>query len=404
MPVTIVVGLGYGDEGKGRVVHAIAGDYDLVARVSGGANAAHTVIHDGLKHTLRQVPCGVFHSRATSLTGLGMVIDPFDLTAELAALAAGGVDTAGVRLAHTAHVVLPWHIELETAREESRGRDAIGTTRRGVGQALVDKMTRGGVRVADLYDATVLKARLTALADEKAAALGRRPSVPALVKKLQAAARALEHRVVDGGALVQQLLRDGRAILVEGAQGALLDVDHGAYPYVTASHPTTGGALAALGAPPQSVDRVVGVTRCYQTRQSLGPFPTELPAVEERVFRATTRDHVVRVGWLDAPALARSAAQNGCTELVVTGLDRTAGLPRVRVAVSATTRGPVYEDIPGPAEDAGPWTRYQDLPSRARALVDMIEARVAVPVRRVSAGRSGALLKRTPARGIRTWW
>jgi adenylosuccinate synthase len=411
MPLTIVVGALYGDEGKGRVVQALARDFAVVARATGGANASHTVWHRGKKITLRQVPCGVFAPRAWCTTGDGMLLDPIALVAELALLEAHGVSTARVRIAERAFVVTPLHRRIDASREErslDETDEAIGTTRQGIGPALVDKVLRTGLRLHELGDVRRVRRSLEATralfpaASPDARELGR------MAKALVEAGRALAGRIVDTRELVHGALARGRAVLVEGAQGTLLDIDHGGYPYVTSTHPTAAGALASLGVAPAAVSSVIGVTRAYATRQARGPFPTEIAAREERAFRLATREHVLRVGWLDAVALRTAARLNGFTELVVTSLDRVASLPEVKLATAYVEGGRAHRLWPWPERSPAD-IRYRSLmPDRASAGVGAsaapgsflatVEREVGVPIERVSASASGPLLAVTGKR------
>lgn len=406
--VTLVIGALFGDEGKGRIAHTLAEDADLVCRFNGGANAAHTVFHKGEKLTLRQVPCGLLHGKR-SLVGDGMVLQLDDLAAELAELTARKIDRRKLTISPRAHVVLPTHRLLDKLADEKKGR--VGTTLMGIGPALVDKVSRTGLRICDLHDSTIVRDRLRMHASDVAPLLGKRVNAAQLERDVMSSFARVESLVGETHAILRASIEKGERILVEGAQGTFLDVAWGGYPFVTSTHPTTGGALAALGLPMRAIGSVVGVTRTYTTRQSRGPMPTEIPMEHERVFRAATHDYAVRVGWLDMVLVRHAAFLNGFTELVVTGLDKLAGLDTVRLCTSwrigrrvvhvgdevpptfaTDVITPVYEDFEGwPAFEARAWS---DVPPAAKRFVDRIELLADTPVRRLSASRAGPLLER----------
>lgn len=416
MALTIVIGALFGDEGKGRVVQALAPRFAVVTRATGGANASHTVIHRGQPLTLRQVPCGVF-SRATCCTGDGMVLDPLQLLEELDVLAARGVDTSRVRISERAVVVTPLHRAIDTARSAytlSDRDDVIGTTQQGVGPALVDKMMRTALRFSQLADTRAIRRSLEATLALFPSVCPTPRALTAMVRRLAWARRALGDRVVDTREVVHAALARGRGVLVEGAQGTLLDIDHGAYPFVTATHPTTAGALASLGVGPRHVERVIGVTRAYVTRQAQGPLFTEIPAADERAFRALTGEHVLRVGWLDAVALRGAARINGFTELLVTNVDGLAGFPAAALATGYLDAAGLVHRTWGRPELAPASIRYvrvraADLDATARRVGPIhtraaeavaawkpyllrVAREVGLPIRHVSASAGGPLV------------
>jgi adenylosuccinate synthase len=408
--VTLVIGALFGDEGKGRIAHTLAEDADVVCRFNGGANAAHTVMHNGEKLTLRQVPCGLLHGKR-SLVGDGMVLQLDDLAAELAELSARKIDRRKLTISPRAHIVLPTHRLLDKRADEMRGR--VGTTLMGIGPALVDKVSRTGLRICDLHERALVRERLRMHAAEVSPLLGKRVNAAQLERDVMKSFARIESLVGETHVILRGALARGERVLVEGAQGTFLDVAWGGYPYVTSTHPTTGGALAALGLPLQSIRDVVGVTRTYTTRQSRGPLPTELPIEHERAFRDATHDYAVRVGWLDMVLVRHAAFLNGFSELVVTGLDKLAGLDTVRLCTSwrigrkvlrpgdvvpptfaSDAITPVYEDFSGwRSFEARAWS---DVPPAAKRFVDRIEQLADTPVRRLSASRAGPLLERMP--------
>jgi adenylosuccinate synthase len=418
MPAIVVVGAQWGDEGKGRVVDWLGGEAQLVARFNGGDNAGHTVVAQGHKLKLHLVPSGVLHVDSVCLIGAGVVINPRQLTAEMDGLAALDVDVgpARLKLSAAAHVILPTHQALDGAREVARGKDVIGTTRRGIGPAYADKAARINPRVGDMANpeqfaervAEAVRAHNRRLQDE----YGAEPLSPEdIAADYCAYAQRLAPHLTDGTALVGEMLAAGKTVLCEGAQGLLLDLDHGTYPYVTSSSPTAGGALTGLGFGPRYVSRVVGVAKAYTTRVGAGPFLTELlDEVGDRIRDVgdeygTTTGRPRRCGWLDLTILRYAARINGLDELALTKLDVLSGLERLKIAVAYERGGertehfpaefgvealaewqPVYEEQPGWAEDITGARSRDDLPPAAREYVERVERLVGVPVTLIGVG------------------
>lgn len=418
MPAIIVVGAQWGDEGKGRVVDGLAREIHLVARYNGGDNAGHTVVAEGQTLRLHLVPSGILHPYVTCLIGDGVVVNPARLVAELDELAALGVDVEPrrVKLAAAAHIVLPTHRALDGARETARGKEAIGTTRRGIGPTYADKAARTGLRAGLMRNPEVFAERVA----ERMAAHNRMLEehygsalLPANKSAAEycAYARRLQAHLVDGAALVAETLAAGRTILCEGAQGTLLDLDHGTYPYVTSSSTVAGGALTGLGFGPREVGRVIGVAKAYTTRVGGGPLPTELlDEVGDRIREVggeygTTTGRPRRCGWLDLAILRYAVQVNGLTELALTKLDVLTGIHPLRVAVAyerdgeQTTRfpvgfgaeelsswRPVYEELPGWTENLAGVRRREDLPPEAQAYVARVEETVGVPITLIGVG------------------
>ena len=414
MPCTVVVGAQWGDEGKGKVVDALAERADVVARYQGGPNAGHSVVHRGETLVLHLVPSGILHAGRRCLIGNGVVMDPARLREEVAKLESRGVPaTRQLGVSGAAHLILPYHRAVEASFE--RGPSAIGTTGRGIGFAYRDKAARTGLRVSDLFDAAHFAAqvdrnlaRLRLEYPEASAELSAM-SGAALHRELAEVATWLEPLVCDVGEELHAALGDGRNVLLEGAQGTLLDLDHGTYPYVTSSPASAAGAPLGVGVGPRAVDEVVGVTKAYTTRVGHGPFPSEMPpdlgsrlreAGEE--YGATT-GRPRRCGWLDVPALRYAARVNGLSQLVVTKLDVLDEFDEVRVAVgyerdSAPVRGfpagarelehcqPVWRSFPGWRRATSAVRRWRALPDEARAYLEWIEREVGVPIRSVSVG------------------
>ncbi|MCA9557171.1 MAG: adenylosuccinate synthase [Myxococcales bacterium] len=411
----VIVGAQWGDEGKGKVVDHYARRAQLVVRYQGGANAGHTLVVDGRKTVLHLVPSGVLYLGTACAVGPGCVVDPEALIGELDALVAAGVDIDPTRflLSERAHLVLPVHAAVDRAREAAAGRDAIGTTGRGIGPAYEDVVARRGVRFADLGDPAHLRARLEALLFERNLLLkglgGPTFEIEPLLASLAAVHARLAPFVRDVGRAVSEAAARGERVLFEGAQGTLLDVVHGSYPFVTSSATVAANAAIGAGVGPGLLTDVVGITKAYCTRVGAGPFPTELDdAVGDRLraegheFGATT-GRPRRCGWLDLPALRYAARLNGLTGLALTKLDVLSGLDAVRVAVAYQWRGrtwdelpaepaaigevtPIYETLPGWAGALGEARSLAALPEAARRYVAFVEEAVGVPVILVSVG------------------
>lgn len=418
MPAIIVVGAQWGDEGKGRVVDRLAREVDIVARFNGGDNAGHTVMGEGLTLKLHLVPSGILYPSATCLIGAGVVLNPERLVAELDELAALGVDVGPERLklSAAAHIILPTHLALDGAREEARGQSAIGTTRRGIGPAYADKASRVNLRAGHMADperfaeqvAEGVRAHDRRLEERYGASV---LSPEEAAARYRAYAKRLAPYLVDGSAMIGEALAAGKKVLCEGAQGLLLDLDHGTYPYVTSSSCIAGGALTGLGFGPRHVSRVIGVAKAYTTRVGAGPFPTELlDETGERIRQAggeygTTTGRPRRCGWLDVVILRYAVRINGLDELALTKLDVLSGLERLRVAVAYERDGerttsfpaefgvealaqwqPIYEELPGWNGDITGARRREELPPAARDYVARVEEWVGVPIPFISVG------------------
>jgi adenylosuccinate synthase len=414
MPCTVVVGAQWGDEGKGKIVDALAAGADVVARYQGGPNAGHSVIHRGETLVLHLVPSGILHAGRRCLIGNGVVIDPQRLREEVAKLESRGVPASRqLGVSSAAHLILPYHRAVEASFE--RGPSAIGTTGRGIGFAYRDKAARTGLRVSDLFDGEYFVAQVDRnlarlrleypeAAVELAAMGGERLRV-----ELAEVTAWLRPLVTDVGEELHAALVQGRRVLLEGAQGTLLDLDHGTYPYVTSSPASAAGAPLGVGLGPRAVDQVVGVTKAYATRVGHGPFPSEMPEREASRLREAGEEYGAttgrprRCGWLDIAALRYAARVNGLSQLVVTKLDVLDGFDEVRVAVGYERDGkplrgfpagardlerctPVWRTFPGWRQPTAGARRWQDLPPPARDYLEWIEREVGVPVRSVSVG------------------
>ena len=413
MPCTVVVGAQWGDEGKGKIVDSLSERADVVARYQGGPNAGHSVIHRGETLVLHLVPSGILHPGRRCLIGNGVVVDPWKLREEVAKLEAHGVDAAPrIGLSPAAHLILPYHRAVEACAEAGPG--AIGTTGRGIGFAYRDKAARVGLRVGDLADpvhfAEQVDRVLTRLRQEfpEADALTGM-SGSALAAQLEELAAWLAPLVTDVSLELHEALRAGRSILLEGAQGTLLDLDHGTYPFVTSSPASAAGAPLGVGLGPGVVDEVVGVTKAYATRVGHGPFPSEMPPDEAARLREAGEEYGAttgrprRCGWLDLPALRYAARINGLTQLVVTKLDILDSFEEIQVAVAYERDGRSIEHLPADARllaecrpvfrrfegwkcDTTKARRWQDLPTPARDYVTFIEKEAGVPIVTVSVG------------------
>ena len=415
MPVSVVIGAQWGDEGKGKVVDLLAPQMDVVARYQGGANAGHTIKWGDETFVLHLIPSGIFHRGVTCVIGNGVVIDPAALMEEIRQIEALGYSVEGrLKISHNAHLIMPYHKALDQARERWRDAEAIGTTGRGIGPAYVDKFARSGIRVVDLLDRDGLRKKLKAAIEEKNEILAsvygsERLDVDAIVDEYVEFDHEIDPYVTDTSAYLIDALAEGKQVLAEGAQGALLDVDHGTYPYVTSSHPTSGGACTGLGIPPTAIDRIIGIVKAYSTRVGNGPFPTELLdetgdrlRAEGQEFGATT-GRPRRCGWLDLVALGYTTRLNGFTELAVTKLDVMAGLEEIQVCVAYEIDGkrterfptdlrtleravPIYETLPGFDGDLSDARDVDALPEAARDYLAYVADRLGVPITVIGTG------------------
>jgi len=439
MPVSIVIGSQWGDEGKGKIVDLLSqNDADVVARYQGGANAGHTIVWENEngedeEFVLHLVPSGIFHPGVTCVIGNGVVLDPEAVMDEIDKIQALGVDVEGrLKISHNAHLIMPYHKAIEAAREKARTSndddDAIGTTGRGIGPSYTDKFARTGIRVVDLLDRDVLRKKLRRSIQEKNQILQHVHDAEALdvdqiVEKYVEFDQIIDEYVTDTSEYLNEQLAAGKHVLAEGAQGSLLDVDFGSYPYVTSSHPTAGGCCTGLGVPPTAVDRVIGIAKAYCTRVGNGPFPTELfDDTGERLrkigaeFGATT-GRPRRCGWLDLVALRYTAMINGFNELTVTKLDVLSGFDELKVCVAYRYNrkesrrfpseahtlekvDPVYESLPGWEDDITGVRSYADLPSEAQDYLDFVSEEIGVRVSMVSNGPKRQQIIEAPERNL----
>jgi adenylosuccinate synthase len=414
VPVTILVGTQWGDEGKGKATDLLASASDLVVRCQGGNNAGHTIIAGETLLKLRLVPSGILYSHVVPVIGDGVVIDPQVLLEELDALAGQGIDTSRLILSGNAHLTMPYHRELDRVTERWLGKAQLGTTKRGIGPTYADKAARIGLRVQDLTDPKIFRQKLEVALKEKNQILtkvyNRLPmDASTIADEYLAMGERLAPHIADAGPLLHRAVRDGKRLLLEGAQGTLLDIDHGTYPFVTSSSTVAGGILAGAGLGPKDVDRVIGVVKAYVTRVGAGPFPTEdtgpagthMGEVGHEFGTVTGRPR--RCGWFDAVLLRYAIRLNSLTELFVTKLDVLSGLPELRVCTAYRLEGdtvedvpphqslvhraePVYEDLEGWEGDISGTSLPEDLPAAAAKYLDRLADLAAIPVRWASIG------------------
>lgn len=401
MPALVLVGAQWGDEGKGKATDLLGGRVDYVVRYQGGNNAGHTVVIGDERYALHLLPSGILTPTCTPVIGNGVVIDPGVLFKELAGLDDRGIDTSRLRVSADAHVITPYHIELDKLTERFLGKQKIGTTGRGIGPAYQDKFARIGIRVQDLFDEKILHQKVTNALETRnqvfVKVYNRRPfDVDQVVEELVSYAAALLPYVADTSLLLNDALDDNKLVLLEGSQGTLLDVDHGTYPFVTSSNPTTGGACAGSGIGPTRIDRAIGILKAYTTRVGAGPFPTELHDADGERLRqvggevgvTTGRDR--RCGWFDAPIARYATRVNGLTDMFLTKLDVLTGWEQIPVCVAYEVDGqrveevpttqtdfhhakPIYENLPGWEEDISGARSIEDLPQAARDYVAFLE-------------------------------
>lgn len=415
MAIRVVVGAQWGDEGKGKIVDLLSREADVVVRYQGGANAGHTINLSGKQYVLHLIPSGILNPRAVCIIGNGVVLDPLAFTQEVDFLTSREIDVTGrLFISDRAHLIFSYHKRLDQAMESREGQPPIGTTGRGIGPAYVDKFNRSGIRATDLFDETRFLEKLRAGIRQANLLLTRIFHTEAAdEEKIVSEMRRLRPRLLpfiqDTTFYLNQAIAAGREVLLEGAQGTLLDVDHGTYPYVTSSNPVSGGACTGSGIGPTRIDEVIGVMKAYTTRVGEGPFPTELTDDAGRYLRESGREYGAttgrprRCGWFDL-VIARYAAQvNGLTQIAVTKLDVLDSLPEIQVCTGYRYRGkrldafpadisvleacePDYDIFPGWQQKTEHIERFEELPENARNYIETIERILGVPVRYISVG------------------
>lgn len=425
MPSTVLVGAQWGDEGKGKITDLIARDFDYVVRYQGGNNAGHTVIHGDKKLALHLMPSGVMYDNVVPVIGNGVVVDPGVLVEEMEMLKREGISSTNLKISCDAHVIMPYHKDFDGADEKSLGENKIGTTKRGIGPCYEDKAARKGIRIQDLLDEKIFRLKLETVLAQKNPILEKVYGLPTytvdqIFDEYVEYARILKPYMTEGAQLLNDALREGKNILFEGAQGTLLDIDHGTYPFVTSSSCCAGGAATGTGVGPTAIDRVLGIQKAYITRVGSGPFPTEQRYAEnggtpeeaevgERFCRVghefgVTTGRKRRCGWFDA-VIARYAAEvNGLTDIALTKLDVLSDFETIKVCVAYECEGisydyfpmqqsvlfhakPIYEELPGwKSEDISGCTTFEELPENAQKYIEYIEKKIGVPVTIIAVG------------------
>lgn len=417
MPATVVLGTQWGDEGKGKLTDLLAADMDFVVRYQGGHNAGHTIVVDGESFALQLIPSGVLNKQVVPVIGNGVVVDPQVLLAEIDQLASRGVDTSRLRISGQAHLIMPYHVELDRVTERYLGKNSLGTTKRGIGPAYADKATRVGLRVQDLLDPKIFREKLDVVLKEKNLILAKVYNrLPLSADDIAATylgeyAPRIAPFVSDTVSLLNDALDDGKRLLLEGAQATFLDLDHGTYPFVTSSNPTAGGAITGTGIGPKNISRIIGVAKAYLTRVGSGPFPTELfdevgdMLVDRGHEYGTNTGRRRRTGWFDAVLLRQAARINSLSEIFITKLDVLDPFDVVKVAVAYESNGelfdavpyhqstfhksvPIYKEFPGWNRDLSTVRKRSDLPKEALHYIEFLSEQIGVPVTMVGVGPS----------------
>jgi adenylosuccinate synthase len=420
VPATVVVGTQWGDEGKGKLTDILAGEMDMVVRYQGGHNAGHTIVVGERSFAVRLVPSGILHPGVVNVIGNGVVVDPRILLQELDTLDGQGIDTTNLVVSGNAHLILPYHADLDVVFERHLGKQKLGTTKSGIGPAYADKSARIGIRVQDLLDPAIFREKLEVVLGQKAAILAKvynrlAPTADEICDLyLGEIAPRLEHRIVDSVNLVHEALEAGKQLMFEGAQATFLDLDHGTYPFVTSSNPVAGGACAGAGIGPRHIDRVIGITKAYVTRVGSGPFPAELPSgspegdigdglIDRGHEFGTNTGRRRRAGWFDLVMLRHAVRLNSLTDIFLTKLDILSPLETLKVCVAYEIDGervermpyhqsdlhkarPIYEELPGWQSDIGDCRTVEELPAQARDYVLFLSERAGVPVSYVGVG------------------
>jgi adenylosuccinate synthase len=426
MPVAILVGGQWGDEGKGKVIDILAGKTDMVIRSQGGNNAGHTVVHDGVTHKFHLIPSGILSPNCLCVIGNGTVLDPRVLLQEIDALADQGIDTNHLVISDRAHMIMPYHPVFDRLEEEARGDDRLGTTYRGIGPAYSDKIRRIGFRIGDLTKPRFMEKKLKFVLRLKNEILRelydtREFDEKEILDEYTAIGERLNPYIQDIFPMVQDALREDKNILLEGAQGALLDLDFGTYPYVTSSSPTAGGALTGSGIPPREVDTTLGVFKAYTSRVGYGPMPTELLGVEGDRLRelgaefGTTTGRARRVGWFDGVVANYSALINGVDSVALTKLDILSDYETMKICTGYFHKGelhrhpmsnishlkhaePVYEEMPGWGTSIADVKQWEDLPEACQSYVERLAEVIGAPCDIISVGasRDQTIFRRLP--------
>jgi adenylosuccinate synthase len=414
MPSVVVVGAQWGDEGKGKITDYLSGNSEVVARYQGGDNAGHTIVFGGNKYKLHLIPSGIFYKEKICVIGNGMVVNPKSLIEELEYLHENGVSTDNLRISNRAHVILPYHLMLDALEEESKGSNKIGTTKKGIGPAYMDKAARIGIRMADLLEADTFKEKLTQNLYEKNRLLEKVYEVEGFnlgdfYEEYLAYGQRLAPYITDTSVVLNEAFDAGKRVLFEGAQGVMLDIDQGTYPFVTSSNPVAGGVTIGSGVGPTKIDHVIGITKSYTSRVGDGPFPTELiNDIGNRIREVgkeygTTTGRPRRVGWYDSVVVRHAKRVSGITDLSLNSLDVLTGLETVKICVAYQYKGeiiehypaslkilaecePVYEELPGWNEDITHVRTLSELPENARHYLERVAQLTGVPISIFSVG------------------
>lgn len=414
MTSVVVVGTQWGDEGKGKITDFLSAGAEVIARYQGGDNAGHTIVIDGKKFKLHLIPSGIFFSDKISVIGNGMVVNPKSLVKELNYLHEEGVSTDNLRISDRAHIILPYHIELDRLQEEAKGDNKIGTTIKGIGPAYMDKAARIGIRIADLLDRDIFAERLRTNLAEKNRLFEKfyeaeTLDFEAIFEEYYAYGQAIKQYVTDTSVILNDALDADKKVLFEGAQGVMLDIDQGTYPFVTSSNPVAGGVTIGAGVGPSKISKVVGVCKAYTSRVGEGAFPTELhDEIGQRIREigkeyGTTTGRPRRVGWFDSVVMRHSRRVSGITNLCLNSIDVLSGLESVKICVAYDLDGeridyypasteklnrcqPIYEELPGWSEDITGVRRFEDLPVNAQNYVKRVTELVGVDLLTFSVG------------------
>ncbi|GIN63313.1 adenylosuccinate synthetase [Robertmurraya siralis] len=414
MSSVVVVGTQWGDEGKGKITDFLSENAEVIARYQGGNNAGHTIRFDGETYKLHLIPSGIFYKDKISVIGNGMVVDPKALVKELAYLHDRGVTTDNLRISNRAHVILPYHLKLDEVEEESKGANKIGTTKKGIGPAYMDKAARIGIRIADLLDREVFEEKLVRNLKEKNRLLERIYETEGfkledILNEYYEYGQQIKHYVADTSVVLNDALDEGRRVLFEGAQGVMLDIDQGTYPFVTSSNPVAGGVTIGSGVGPTKIKHVVGVSKAYTTRVGDGPFPTELENEIGQQIRevgreyGTTTGRARRVGWFDSVVVRHARRVSGITDLSLNSIDVLTGIETLKICVAYRYKGevmdqfpaslkvlaecePVYEELPGWTEDITGCKSLDELPANARHYLERVSQLTGIPLSIFSVG------------------
>lgn len=414
MASVVVVGTQWGDEGKGKITDFLSENAEVIARYQGGNNAGHTIKFNGETYKLHLIPSGIFYSDKTCVIGNGMVVDPKALVAELKYLHDRGITTENLRISNRAHVILPYHLKLDEVEEERKGANKIGTTKKGIGPAYMDKAARVGIRIADLLDREVFETKLTQNLAEKNRLFEKMYETEGfkledILEEYYEYGQQIAKYVCDTSVVLNDALDEGRRVLFEGAQGVMLDIDQGTYPFVTSSNPVAGGVTIGSGVGPSKINHVVGVSKAYTTRVGDGPFPTELNNEIGDTIREVGREYGTttgrprRVGWFDSVVVRHARRVSGLTDLSLNSIDVLTGIETLKICVAYRYKGeiieefpaslkvlaecePVYEELPGWTEDITGVKNLKDLPENARHYIERISQLTGIPLSIFSVG------------------